>query len=29
MEHAGKSGVQLSVGAEKEAYGDLATALSK
>ena len=29
MEHAGKSGVQLCVGAEMEAYGDQAVAISK
>ena len=28
MEHAGESGVQLSVGVEMEAYGDQATAAS-
>ena len=28
MEHAGDSGVQLSVGAEMEAYGDQAAAAS-
>ena len=28
MEHAGESGVQLSVGAEVEAYGDQAAATS-